>query len=454
MYQIKKHSIIADVITPIISYQRIRENYPKSILFESSEYQKKQNNHSIIVFDELKAIKQSKTENNSLKFAKDISDFISSIKFKNPEEQTSFNGVFGFSSYDAVASMESIHLNTNKPNLDVPSYYYGFFRFILVFDHFNSKLTIIENVPESEKSKINTIVTLLQNTTFTTQEFKLINEEISKTEKDIFLKNVEIAKDHCKKGNVFQIVISRQFSQSFKGDEFNVYRTLRSLNPSPYLFYADFGSFKLFGSSPEAQIIVQKNIAEIHPIAGTYKFTGEEEKDKKNIEDLKNDPKENSEHVMLVDLARNDLSRHCNQVKVTKYKEIQRFSHVIHLVSKVTGQLFKKHTASQIFSHTFPAGTLSGAPKIKAMEIIDELEPNARNFYGGAIGYFTFQNETNHAIIIRSFCSKNNALHYQAGAGIVIKSEPKKELQEIDNKLGALRKAMRKATEIHQKISI
>jgi len=454
MYTIKTHKILADVITPIVSYQRIRENYPKSILFESSEYQKRNNNHSILVFDELEAIEQTSITDAKVDFATKMESFVNSFAFANPEDQLPFNGVFGYSGYNAVATMESVHFNTEKPKLDIPAYYYGFFRFILVFDHFNSQLILIENIPEGEDSKMKNIIRLLQNNTFNTHHFEVVGAESCNISEDDFMSNVNIAKEHCQQGDVFQLVISRQFSQDFLGDEFNVYRTLRSLNPSPYLFYADFGSFKLFGSSPEAQIIVNENIAEIHPIAGTYKFTGDQETDDKNIQALKNDPKENSEHVMLVDLARNDLSRHCNAVAVDRYKEIQQFSHVIHLVSRVTGDLLPEHSATGVFSHTFPAGTLSGAPKIEAMQIIDRLENNSRSFYGGAIGFFSFQNATNHAIIIRSFCSKDSTLYYQAGAGVVIDSVPENELQEVVNKLGALRKALKKATNIHQNLTV
>lgn len=452
MYQIKTHTMLADVITPITSYQRIRENYPRSIIFESSEYRKRTNSHSIIVFDEICAIKKDVCTEQS--FAEELKYFMLSIKFSNPEAQDGFNGIFGFSGFEAVAGMENVAINQTKPTLEIPSYYYGFFRFVLVFDHFKSQLTIIENIPKSDTSKMEAIIRLLHNNTFYTHNFEMIGDEEHHSEEQHFLNNVKKAKNHCQLGDVFQLVISRQFSQAFLGDEFNVYRTLRSLNPSPYLFYADFGSFKLFGSSPEAQIIVANNRAEIHPIAGTYKNTGDNEVDAQRILALKNDKKENSEHVMLVDLARNDLSRHCTNVTVDTYKEVQQFSHVIHLVSKVCGKLIESQTAIDAFAHTFPAGTLSGAPKIEAMQLIDTLEENGRGFYGGAIGFFSFQNTTNHAIIIRSFCSKNNKLHYQAGAGIVIDSVPEKELQEIDNKLGALRKAMLEATKIHKNIKI
>ena len=272
--------------------------------------------------------------------------------------------------------------------------------------------------------------------------FKKVGEKSSNLTDEQFIEFVKKGKDHCYRGDVFQLVLSRRFSQGFKGDEFNVYRTLRSINPSPYLFFFDYGYFRIFGSSPEAQLIVQDSKAEIHPIAGTFRRTGDDEKDAKAAEALAKDPKENSEHVMLVDLARNDLSRNGSKVEVEKNREVQFYSHVIHLVSKVTCKMKKSAKTFRVVADTFPAGTLSGAPKHKALQLIDRYETTKRNFYGGAIGYMDFHGNFNHAIIIRSFLSKNHELHYQAGAGIVADSVPENELQEVYNKLGALDKAL------------
>lgn len=263
-----------------------------------------------------------------------------------------------------------------------------------------------------------------------------------------FLEFVEQGKQHCFRGDVFQLVLSRRFSQSFQGDDFNVYRTLRSINPSPYLFYFDYGDFKIFGSSPEAQLVVQDGKAEIHPIAGTFKRTGNDEEDAAAALELSKDPKENSEHVMLVDLARNDLSRNGSEVVVEKNREIQFYSHVIHLVSKVSCKMKAAAKTFRVVADTFPAGTLSGAPKHKALQLIDRYEKTKRNFYGGAIGYLDFDGNFNHAIIIRSFLSQHNQLHYQAGAGIVADSVPENELQEVYNKLGALDKALSLAEKV------
>ena len=278
--------------------------------------------------------------------------------------------------------------------------------------------------------------------------FQKVGEKSSNLSDEQFIEFVKKAKDHCYRGDVFQLVLSRRFSQGFKGDEFNVYRTLRSINPSPYLFFFDYGYFRIFGSSPEAQLIVQDNIAEIHPIAGTFRRTGDDEKDAKAAEVLAKDPKENSEHVMLVDLARNDLSRNGSKVEVEKNREVQFYSHVIHLVSKVTCKMKKSAKTFRVVADTFPAGTLSGAPKHKALQLIDRYETTKRNFYGGAIGYMDFHGNFNHAIIIRSFLSKNHQLHYQAGAGIVADSVPENELQEVYNKLNALTKSIKMADKL------
>jgi len=214
------------------------------------------------------------------------------------------------------------------------------------------------------------------------------------------------------------------------------------------LFYFDYGSFKIFGSSPEAHLVIKGKEATIHPIAGTFKRTGNDEADAELAKQLLDDPKENSEHVMLVDLARNDLSRTGSEVTVDTYKEVQYFSHVIHLVSKVTGLLKDNMTSSQMIAGTFPAGTLSGAPKVRAMQLINEYEQTRRGFYGGAIGFMGFNGDFNHAIMIRSFLSKGNSLFYQAGAGVVAKSSEVSELQEVNNKLAALRTAINLAAEL------
>jgi len=380
---------------------------------------------------------------NELKdVVKEVSQFIGKYKIDAPDEISSFLGLFGYTGFDAVKYFESVVLDEQKPQYKVPDIRYDMFRNIIVFDHFFGQMYVIENVPEGSTSQMEKILTLINkqdHQTFTYQNSG--SEEKNMTDK-AFMDNVTKSKSFCQRGDVFQIVPSRRYAQKFLGDEFNVYRSLRSINPSPYLFYFDYGSYKIFGSSPEAQMVIKGKVAEIHPIAGTFKRTGNVEKDIESAKALSEDPKENAEHTMLVDLARNDLSKNTTNVHVEKYKEVQYFSHVIHLTSIVKGTLKEGIKPYQIFADTFPAGTLSGAPKYRALELIDDMEPTSRGFYGGGLGMLGFNGDINHAIMIRSFLSYEGKLHYQAGAGIVIDSQEENELQEVNNKLAALKKAL------------
>ena len=351
------------------------------------------------------------------------------------------NGLFGFISHEAVAYFEQLSLDKNKDNLDLPEIYYAVYQNIIAISLFNHEAHLFSHSLNGENN-LDQIEKILNKDSNPVYTFQKKGDKTSNLTDEEFIDLVHKAKAHCHRGDVFQLVLSRRFSQKFTGDEFNVYRTLRSVNPSPYLFFFDYGDFKIFGSSPEAQLVVEDGKAEIHPIAGTFKRTGDDAEDSAAAARLAADPKENIEHVMLVDLARNDLSRNGTQVVVEKNREIQFFSHVIHLVSKVTGLLKPKAKTYQVVADTFPAGTLSGAPKHMALQLIDRYEKTARNAYGGALGYMDFDGNFNHCIVIRSFTSKNQELHYQAGAGMVSKSVPENELQEVYNKLGALDKAL------------
>jgi anthranilate synthase component 1 len=451
--------IIADTITPVEVYLKIRDVFPNSLLLESSDYMSSKNNFSFICFNEIGAIKikdfvleekfpDGKSSTKELKQSINIPDIIHKYldNFDIDQNEHTFvnNGLFGFVSHEAIKYFENISLSEDKEDLNIPDIFYGLYQNIIAISLFNHEAHIFCNSFDKENN-IETIENLLISKSYPVFNYNNIGEKTSNISDNDFIEYVNKAKSHCKRGDVFQLVLSRRFKQKFEGDEFNVYRSLRSINPSPYLFFFDYGDFKIFGSSPEAQIIINDGIAEIHPIAGTFKRTGNDINDKKIAEDLFKDPKENSEHVMLVDLARNDLGKSGNNVKVEKNKEIQFYSHVIHLVSKVTARLKKNSKTFQVVADTFPAGTLSGAPKHMALKLIDKYEKVNRNFYGGAIGYIDFKGNFNHAIIIRSFLSQNNILNYQAGAGIVIDSQPEKELQEVYNKLGALDKALKNA---------
>ena len=461
-YQLHTHykQILADTITPVSVYLKIRDKFPNSILLESSDYHTADNSFSYICCNPIASIKiengiLSKSypdgilEKNTILSTTNVPKLIEEFASQFKPEKTNFkfinNGLFGYTSYDAVQYFEKIAISKKENDLSIPELFYAVYQNIIAINHFKNEAYLfchsindIDNCQEIEQ--------LLQTKTFASYNFTNEGNAISNLTDEEFKANVTLAKKHCHRGDVFQLVLSRRFSQAFKGDEFNVYRALRNINPSPYLFYFDYGNFKIFGSSPEAQLIIKNNHAEIHPIAGTFKRTGNDEEDVELAKKLSEDSKENSEHVMLVDLARNDLSRNCTNVNVEKYKEVQFFSHVIHLVSKVTGKL--NGSSMKLVANTFPAGTLSGAPKHKAMQLIENIENRNRTFYGGAIGFMDFEGNYNHAIIIRTFLSKNHQLHYQAGAGIVESSEENNELQEVYNKLGALNKALELAEKI------
>jgi anthranilate synthase component 1 len=450
---------LADTITPVGMYSKIRDKYANSLLLESSDYHSKEESFTFICVEPIVTLKAN---NNSFTYiyknkeinSKEINDNFYDIfeSYKNAlsvDCDTSlkrFNGFYGYISYNAIQYFETIKLNAKKAPSEIPDFQFSFFRFIIAINHFNDELTLIENIEENEASRIQEIETLINARTYGLYKFGTKGRESSNCTDNEFKENVVKAKQHCKRGDVFQLVLSRQFQQSFTGDEFNVYRALRSINPSPYLFYFDYGSFKLMGSSPEAQIKIDKEKAIINPIAGTFKRTGDIASDIALGEKLSKDKKENAEHVMLVDLARNDLSKHASDVSVEIFKEVQFFSHVIHLVSTVQGKPIGK--SIEIVGDTFPAGTLSGAPKYKAMELIDTYENQTRGFYGGAVGFIGLDNSVNLAIAIRSFVSIKNTLFYQAGAGIVINSTKEGELQEVNNKLAALKKALLLAEKI------
>ncbi|PKH49238.1 anthranilate synthase component I [Tenacibaculum sp. Bg11-29] len=450
---------ISDTITPVGLYLRFRDKYANTLLLESSDYHSKEESFSFIAIEPIVTMKvdnyqfsishkdvQTNKQPVDKNFYQLFDQFTNSIDLDCPAELKSFNGLYGYSTFDSVQYFENIQFKNKKAPSAIPEMQYSFYRFIIAINHFNDEMTLIENIEVGTTSRISEIETIIEAQTFNTQKFEISGEETSNCTDEDFKEYVVKAKAHCKRGDVFQLVLSRQFQQEFKGDEFNVYRALRSINPSPYLFYFDYGSFKLMGSSPEAQIKISAGKAIINPIAGTFRRTGDMAEDIKLGKLLSEDKKETAEHVMLVDLARNDLSKHAENVKVEVFKEVQYFSHVIHLVSTVQGKI--KGNPINIVGDTFPAGTLSGAPKYKAMQLIDKHENQSRGFYGGAVGIIGLDGSVNLAIAIRSFVSKSNVLYYQAGAGIVIHSDEEKELQEVNNKLAALKKALTLAENI------
>jgi anthranilate synthase component I len=476
--QTRFKQLLADTFTPVSMYLQLRDVFPNSVLLESSDYHGNEDSYSYIACKPLagfvvddETLKQylpdgSQTEERIT----DKSRVVPALKAFLERFATepvaglpaavAHNGVFGYCSYEAVEYFEDIVLTAEREDSRaLPPIQYHLYQFVIALNHFTNELHIVEHLPvsssgaaseqsseqSSEHSSEHTIEfveSLINKKTFAQYSFQAVGEETTNFTDEDFATTLAAIKEHLFRGDVFQIVPSRRFQQGFKGDDFNLYRALRSVNPSPYLFYFDYGSVRLFGSSPEAQIVVRGSTAEIHPIAGTFKRSGDDAEDARRAEELKADPKENAEHVMLVDLARNDLSRHCAGVAVEVYREIQYYSHVIHLVSKVTGTLNLGVSPLDIMADTFPAGTLSGAPKYKAMELIDRYERGSRGYYAGAVGFLDFNGDINHAIMIRSFMSKNNVLTYQAGLGFVAASDIPSELQEVRNKLAALKKAL------------
>jgi anthranilate synthase component I len=457
--------LLADTLTPVSVYLKLRDRFPNSILLESSDYHGAENSFSYICCSPMASIKAENEvlteafpdgtiKQNSITKEMNVPAQLAAFAQSFEVESNAFNfinnGLFGYMNYDVVRYYEDIELTQRADRQQLPDLYYAVYRYIIAINHFTNEAYIFShNYNQDDDNSIAQLEALLNSRNIPSYSFKTTAAEAYNISSEGFLKNIQKAKEHCFRGDVFQLVLSRRFEQAFQGDEFNVYRALRSINPSPYLFYFDYGSFKIFGSSPEAQLVIKDGKASIFPIAGTFRRTGDDAADAALAEKLLADPKENAEHVMLVDLARNDLSRNGHSVAVETFREIQYYSHVIHLVSKVSGQLHSQEDSLQMVASTFPAGTLSGAPKHKAMQLIDKYETTNRAFYGGCIGFLDFNGNFNSAIMIRSFLSKDYKLYYQAGAGIVAASDPQSELQEVDNKLMALRKALTLAQEIN-----
>ncbi len=454
---------LSDLHTPVTLYLQLRDHFTEPVLLESNEVAKRENSRSFIG---LEAIGHILVHDGSIRLKvpgqpehpialedyQQVPDliqiYLDAFSFDMESQKVDFNGLIGHVGFDGVQYFESIRFDREKRKIDLPDIRFSLYRFIIEVDHYHNRLSVLENIPQGQETQFERLERLLFNRKLTTHFFRVTGKEGSNLTDEAFMDLVRVGKEHCQKGDVFQIVFSRQFSQPFAGDEFQVYRVLRSINPSPYLFFFDYGDYKIMGSSPEAQMQVKNGIASINPIAGTYRRTGDLEEDARKAQELAEDPKENAEHVMLVDLARNDLSRHAEGVRVREFKNIQYYSHVIHLVSTVEGRLGKGVGPVQVFADTFPAGTLSGAPKYRALELIDQYENQNRSFYGGSIGFLDFNGNINQAIVIRSFLSMNQTLYSQAGAGIVVDSVPEKELQEVNHKLGALKKALQEAEQL------
>ncbi|MBS1627123.1 MAG: anthranilate synthase component I family protein [Bacteroidetes bacterium] len=464
----KVKKMLADVFTPVGIYLRLRDKFRDTILLESTDNHAAENSYSFICINAIAGIEITNKQNIEFKLPNDkpekieikntnevphlLWNFINRFQPIPSEEKTvkQAQGLFGYTTYDAVQFFDTINLSSTlcEQFVDIPLMRYRLYQYVIIINHFKDELFLCENIINDLESDVLKVESLIKSKDVPYFPFAMKGEETSNINDEAYIQMVKKGIQSCYRGDVFQIVLSRRFQQGFIGDEFNVYRALRSINPSPYLFFFDYGDYKLMGSSPESQLIIKNNNAIVHPIAGTYKRTGNDEIDKQAAKHLLEDEKENAEHVMLVDLARNDLSRICDDVKVNYYKQVHYYSHVIHLVSEVVAKVRENSNPFLLLAKTFPAGTLSGAPKFKAMQLINEFEPTNRSYYGGALGFMGFDGSCNHAIMIRTFLSKNNTLFYQAGAGIVAASKPESELQEVNNKLGALKKAINLAVEL------
>jgi anthranilate synthase component 1 len=456
--------LLADTYTPVGIYLRLRDRFRDTILLESTDSHASENSYSFIAVNAIGGIEISSMNEIEYKYPQQapIKESIQEIQsapdrlwaymkeytFSSSTKEAKYaQGLYGYTAYDAIPFFDSIEFKEGSPI--IPLMRYRLYQYVLAFNHFKDELYICENKMEGIESELDALVGYIKNKDVPQYPFTLIGQESSNQTDDQYREAVKKGIQHCMRGDVFQMVLSRRFQQSFQGDEFNVYRSLRNINPSPYLFFFDYGDYKLMGSSPEAQIIINNGKAIVHPIAGTFKRSGDEVLDATMTQKLLDDPKENAEHVMLVDLARNDLSRVCTKVSVKAYRQVHYYSHVIHLVSEVVGDVTEGSNPFQLIAKTFPAGTLSGAPKFKAMQLIDAIEPTKRSYYGGCIGFVGFDGSCNQAIMIRTFLSRHNTLIYQAGAGVVAASVPESELQEVNNKLNALKNAMLLAENIH-----
>ena len=471
----------ADLYTPVGIYLRLRDRFRDTILLESTNSNTAENSFSFIGINAIGGIEITSKDSIEIKFPGSVPEkmpleegnvvpdivwnYMQRYEVVNPTQETKLaQGLFGYTAYDSIPFFETISFEkksyksqqkTLAPAITdfIPLMRYRLYQYVIAIDHYRDQLYLMENHFDGSNGDLTFIENIIRSRDIPQFPFETSGDESSNINDQEYVDMVKKGIAHCFRGDVFQIVLSRRFQQSFKGDDFNVYRALRMINPSPYLFFFDYGEYKLMGSSPESQLIISNGKAIVHPIAGTFKRSGDEEVDRKEAERLLKDPKENAEHVMLVDLARNDLSRVCDHVSVANYRQVKYFSHVIHLVSEVIASVKNGSNPFVLMAKTFPAGTLSGAPKFKAMQLIDEYETTPRSFYGGAIGYMGFDGSCNQAIMIRSFLSKDNTLFYQAGAGVVASSIPENELQEVNNKLGALKSAIQYATSLNSNVS-
>ena len=465
--------ILADILTPVSLFLSIRQDSELPFLFESVEGGERlarysflgKNPYQTLRFDG-ESVTLHKQDDEPVFLSEDYFDALERLTTQHSEPELQdlprlTGGAVGFSSYDTVREIEDLP-NTPKNDVLLPEAIWSFYDEVFAFDHVKQQVVLMKTIFVDESTDLKTAYDSAQlkldqmektatSARPSSEPFYLNSEQLkSNLSRETFHTSVKKAKEYIFEGDIFQVVLSQRFEIPFKGDRFTLYRALRMVNPSPYLFFLELDDFALIGSSPEVLVRVTDDEVRLLPIAGTRPRGKSHEEDLAYEEDLKNDPKEIAEHIMLVDLGRNDLSRVCRSgsVKLERNQSIERFSHVMHIVSDVVGEIAEGKTSVQALKNCFPAGTVSGAPKIRAMEIIDELEPTKRGPYAGAVGYFDFSGNMDTCIAIRTMVVTNDSVYIQAGAGIVADSDPEMEYQETRNKAGALVEALSLALEI------
>ncbi|MCE1188595.1 MAG: anthranilate synthase component I family protein [Ignavibacteria bacterium] len=466
--------ITADMVTPVLAYIKIREKGKASFLYESVEGNAQMARFSFIARDpevlffsnglNLRICTAEKDEALEGDLFRCLRDVLQKYHPAPCPDLPDFSGgIVGYIGYENICTIEPTVTKAEK-SLGGYDSILGLYKSIVAFDHYRHQIILINNVfieegtdPEvaydNAQLKIQELKKLLRNGTSYQESFAISGEISNSVNDSDFFDMVEKAKRHIIEGDIFQIVLSKRFSSSYKGDIFNVYRALRIINPSPYMYCLEYpGEFTIIGTSPEDLVKVKNGKAQLLPIAGTRARGKSEEQDLALETNLLADEKELAEHTMLVDLGRNDLGRVCQYgtVKVTELMKIQRYSHVMHIVSKVEGVLRADKDLIDTFRSCFPAGTVTGAPKIRAMQLIREFEGFQRNVYAGAVGYFDFSGNMDFCIAIRTLFANKDMLHWQAGAGIVADSQPNLELKEIHNKAAAMVQALQYAEVIDE----
>lgn len=463
---------MADILTPVSLFMNIREGAIYPFLLESVEGGEQlarysfigRNPYQVLTFD---GAQTSLTKNKNSELIDDnYFDVLKQLTTAYsepviPDLPKLTGGAVGFSSYDTFRLVEYLP-NIPSDDLNLPDAVWSFYDEIYAFDHVRHQVVLIKTVFIEEDSELDALYedaikaveqmeTVASNIKSEKRLFKIHPESLSSNMDESYFNNmVQKGKEYIFEGDIFQVVLSQRFDANMEGDAFMLYRALRMVNPSPYLLFLDFDVFQIVGSSPEVLVSVQDRTVKVLPIAGTRPRGKTHAADLAFEKELLADPKELAEHVMLVDLGRNDLSRVCKAgtVKVIRNHTIERYSHVMHIVSEIEGSLKESYTSVDALMQCFPAGTVSGAPKIRAMELIDEFEPTKRGIYAGAVGYFDFSGNMDTCIAIRTIVVTDNKVYIQAGAGIVADSDPHKEFEETQNKAKALIQALSIALEI------